>query len=110
MKSISTIERKKETTENSQRQSKAPRGAGISGYAIEKSLATKGHTLVNAAKLHLQRKARQEERQAHQEKQAAKAQWHNATTPSTTITNNAFHIADAWEESRCKSIQLKSEN
>ena len=103
MKSISTIKRKKETTANSQRQSKAPRGAGISGYAIEKSLATKEHTLVNAAKLHLQRQERQQ-------KKAAKAKGHNATTPSTTNSNNAFHIADAWEESRCKSIQLKSEN
>lgn len=95
---------------NSQQQSKVPRDAEISGYAIKKSLMTKEHTLVNAAKLHLQRQARQEERQARHQKQAAKAKGHNATTPSTTNTNNAFHIADAWEESRCKSIQLKSEN
>ena len=103
MESISTIERRQGTMVNSQQQSKVPRDAEISGYAIKKSLMTKEHTLVNAAKLHLQRQARQQ-------KKAAKAKGHNATTPSTTNSNNAFHIADAWEESRCKSIQLKSEN
>lgn len=102
MKSINIIEHRQETTANSQQQSKVPRDAEISGYAIEKSLATKEHTLVNAAKLHLQRQARQQK--------AAKGQGHNASNPDTTNTKNALHIADAWEESRCKSIQLKSEN
>ena len=87
---------------NSQQQSKVPRDAEISGYAIKKSLMTKEHTLVNAAKLHLQRQARQQK--------TAKGQGHNATNPDTTNTENALHIANAWEESRCKSIQLKSEN
>ena len=93
--------------ENSQQQSKGLVDVEIFGYAIKKSSTARHHLMINADKL-ITSKPIILNLAHHQE--VANDQGHNAIKQGTTHTKNALRTANAWEGSKCKSIQLKSEN
>ena len=87
---------------NSQQQRKGPTDAEIFGYAMEISSTTKRHSITNAEQQMIPN--------LNHHQAAAIDQGHNAINKSTTNIKSALNIADAWEECKCKSILLKSEN